>query len=58
MALAAGRSEMLVGPLTMHTQTAIYICEQILKVKFQVAVLENGNCKVACVGVGWENNQI
>ncbi|GAV05567.1 hypothetical protein RvY_15673 [Ramazzottius varieornatus] len=58
MALAAGHSEMLAGPLTMHTQTAIYVCQQLLGVKFSVSMLPNGNCMVACNGVGWENKQI
>ena len=53
MALAAGRSSMKCGPLTMHTQTAIHVAEKIMKVcyygsflnlsVFYVLALKSGN---------------
>ncbi|KAJ8717492.1 hypothetical protein PYW08_005891 [Mythimna loreyi] len=51
MALAEGQSSVRVGDITMHTKTAIYICELIAKVKFEI--VEDG-CKniVTCTGLG------
>ena len=41
MALADGVSEMLSGCLTLHTQTAIDIAEQMTNAKFEVKCLDN-----------------
>lgn len=42
MALAEGSSEMLTGSLTLHTQTAIWIAEEMSGVKFEVIKLSGG----------------
>jgi RNA 3'-terminal phosphate cyclase (ATP) len=42
MALAQGSSEMLTGSLTLHTQTAIWIAEEMAGVKFEVTKLSDG----------------
>jgi RNA 3'-terminal phosphate cyclase (ATP) len=42
MALAEGSSEMLTGSLTLHTQTAIWIAEEMSGVKFEVTKLSQG----------------
>jgi RNA 3'-terminal phosphate cyclase (ATP) len=41
MALAEGSSEILTGSLTLHTQTAIWIAEEMSGVKFEVTQLLN-----------------
>eukprot|EP00540_Astrosyne_radiata_P001863 CAMPEP_0116837300 /NCGR_PEP_ID=MMETSP0418-20121206/8576_1 /TAXON_ID=1158023 /ORGANISM="Astrosyne radiata, Strain 13vi08-1A" /LENGTH=298 /DNA_ID=CAMNT_0004467167 /DNA_START=206 /DNA_END=1102 /DNA_ORIENTATION=- len=43
MALAGGTSELLTGSLTLHTQTAIGLAEQVCGVKFEITKLEEGN---------------
>lgn len=52
MALAAGRSEIKTGPLTLHTQTAIYVTELLLPVKYLVQELDDGTVIIACDGIG------
>jgi RNA 3'-terminal phosphate cyclase (ATP) len=42
MALAQGSSEMLTGSLTLHTQTAMWIAEEMSGVKFEVTKLSDG----------------
>jgi RNA 3'-terminal phosphate cyclase (ATP) len=42
MALAQGSSEMLTGSFTLHTQTAIWIAEEMSGVKFEVTKLSDG----------------
>lgn len=42
MALAGGMSEMLVGSLTLHTQTAIWVAEQCTSAKFDLRRLDDG----------------
>jgi RNA 3'-terminal phosphate cyclase (ATP) len=42
MALADGVSEILTGSLTQHTQTAIWVAEQIVGAKFEVTRLDEG----------------
>ena len=54
MALAKGRSRYLSGPLSLHTQTAIHICQLMLGVKFDVKTLDQGNVIVECDGMGFE----
>ena len=43
MALAAGTSRMLTGSLTLHTQTAIWVAEQLTGTRFRVQRLDSGN---------------
>ena len=54
MALAKGHSRYLSGPLSLHTQTAIHICQLMLGVKFDVKTLDQGNVIVECDGMGFE----
>ena len=58
MALAKGQSRILTGPLTLHTQTAIYIASELTKVKFDVIAIENVNNVIRniiqCDGIGYE----
>jgi RNA 3'-terminal phosphate cyclase (ATP) len=42
MALAEGSSEMLTGSLTLHTETAIWIAEEMSGAKFEVTKLSEG----------------
>lgn len=55
MALARGVSRMRCTlPLTMHTQTAIYIAELITQARFNV--IEQGSTGIIeCNGIGYEN---
>jgi RNA 3'-terminal phosphate cyclase len=49
MALASGKSEILVPELTEHVKTNIWLCEKFLGSKF--ITKENGeNFKVSCYG--------
>ena len=42
MALAAGTSRVVTGSLTLHTQTAIWVAEQLTAARFVVTRLDNG----------------
>lgn len=54
MALARGTSHIRTVPLTLHTKTAIHVCELMTKARFNV--IDQGNtCIVECQGVGLEN---
>lgn len=50
MALAEGRSRIRVGELTLHTKTAIYIVEQLSKVRFDIIPHGNSNI-IECDGL-------
>jgi RNA 3'-terminal phosphate cyclase (ATP) len=52
MALAEGSSEMLTGSLTLHTQTAIWIAEEMSGVKFEVTKLSQGKATATQNGYG------
>uniref|UniRef100_A0A673ND89 RNA 3'-terminal phosphate cyclase n=1 Tax=Sinocyclocheilus rhinocerous TaxID=307959 RepID=A0A673ND89_9TELE len=60
MALANGTSRMRTGPITLHTQTAIHMAEQLTNAKFVIrkAEDEHGNNDtyiIECQGVGATN---
>jgi RNA 3'-terminal phosphate cyclase (ATP) len=57
MALAAGKSRVRMGPLTMHTRTAIHICEMLSGAVFKVEKVEDngGAVVVECEGIGMVN---
>uniref|UniRef100_A0A672QDT8 RNA 3'-terminal phosphate cyclase n=1 Tax=Sinocyclocheilus grahami TaxID=75366 RepID=A0A672QDT8_SINGR len=60
MALANGTSRMRTGPITLHTQTAIHVAEQLMNAKFVIrkAEDEHGNNDtyiIECQGVGATN---
>ncbi len=53
MALAKGKSKVLVGPLTLHTKTAIHVAEKMTSTAvFTVTEVENGNVLLECFGIG------
>lgn len=63
MALAKGTSKIRMSkPLTLHTQTAIYVVELITKVLFNIRDDDDGansqTCIVECCGIGLENKSI
>ncbi|XP_063704927.1 RNA 3'-terminal phosphate cyclase [Culicoides brevitarsis] len=55
MALAKGTSRVRTLPLTLHTKTAIHVCELMTKAKFRV-VEEGQTCVIECDGIGLENS--
>ncbi|XP_065297117.1 RNA 3'-terminal phosphate cyclase isoform X1 [Dermacentor albipictus] len=52
MALANGISQILCGPLTLHTETAIYVAHQLTQAKFNSSPQEGGTVLLECVGAG------
>lgn len=55
MALACGTSKVRVGPLSLHTETAIHIAELLTKAKFSINKdEEDGSCVVECEGCGYK----
>lgn len=56
MALAAGASEMLCGPLELHTTTAIHWAQYITGARFSVEQVPDSACfRICCEGVGFKN---
>uniref|UniRef100_A0A8C1Q4Z5 RNA 3'-terminal phosphate cyclase n=1 Tax=Cyprinus carpio TaxID=7962 RepID=A0A8C1Q4Z5_CYPCA len=59
MALANGTSRMRTGPITLHTQTAIHVAEQLTNAKFVIHKSEDEHAKdtyiIECQGVGATN---
>ncbi|KAK6484778.1 RNA 3'-terminal phosphate cyclase-like [Huso huso] len=60
MALANGTSRIRTGPLTLHTQTAIHVAEQLTKAKFTVTKAEDQDSNedthiIECQGIGMTN---
>lgn len=54
MALAQGTSRIKTVPLTLHTKTAIHVCELMTKARFKVTD-QGKTCIIECQGVGLEN---
>jgi len=52
MALANGESKMLSGPISLHTETAIWIAQTLTKAKFQVEKLDKNLNMITCTGSG------
>lgn len=62
MALAGGRSELLCGPITLHTRTAIHVAESLTNAKFTIQPVPNGASEekeeqyerniIICEGIG------
>ncbi|KAL7058066.1 hypothetical protein AAHC03_016667 [Spirometra sp. Aus1] len=52
MALADGKSSLRTTAPTLHTQSAIYVAEKLLPVKFVVEEQANGTVLLSCEGVG------
>ncbi|XP_059425343.1 RNA 3'-terminal phosphate cyclase-like [Carassius carassius] len=59
MALANGTSRIRTGPITLHTQTAIHVAEQLTNAKFVIRKSEdelaNNTYIIECQGVGATN---
>ncbi|KAM7359454.1 RNA 3'-terminal phosphate cyclase [Cochliomyia hominivorax] len=55
MALAKGKSEILTGPLTNHTLTAIYVAEKMSGVHFNIENLNEKHVRLSCTGIGYES---
>ncbi|XP_071952221.1 RNA 3'-terminal phosphate cyclase-like [Antedon mediterranea] len=60
MALAEGQSRLLCGPISLHTQTAIHIAEQLTKAKFTVtpAAGKEACFMIECQGIGLQNTAL
>ena len=56
MALACGKSQIECGPLTLHTKTAIYICELLTSAKFKVSDVDKNTVLIECQGIGYYSN--
>ena len=56
MALAAGRSRVRAGPLTLHTETAIHVASAISGAKFRVEKSDGNAVIIECDGIGLEND--
>ncbi|KAK3855713.1 hypothetical protein Pcinc_029519 [Petrolisthes cinctipes] len=53
MALAKGRSSIRTGPLTKHTETAMWVATLMTKVEFKVTKEEGSDCVIVeCDGIG------
>lgn len=60
MALANGTSRIRTGPITLHTQTAIHVAEQLTNAKFVISKSEDEHAKndtyiIECQGAGATN---
>uniref|UniRef100_A0A1B6EDJ6 RNA 3'-terminal phosphate cyclase n=1 Tax=Clastoptera arizonana TaxID=38151 RepID=A0A1B6EDJ6_9HEMI len=58
MALANGVSKILSGPITLHTETAIYVAERMTKAKFTISDHPSGVKLIQCTGIGLINKNI
>jgi RNA 3'-terminal phosphate cyclase (ATP) len=63
MALAEGRSQMNSGPLSLHTQTAIYCAEKLTTSRFTVTSKEEekdsgASEMISCQGIGHFNHNL
>ena len=54
MALANGKSRIKTGPLTLHTETAIYFAQKLTDAKFVVNKVDSCNI-IECTGIGFKN---
>jgi len=57
MALAPGESQLVTGPLTLHTETAIHIAQTLTGAKFKIENCQENNraWKIICQGTGFVN---
>lgn len=60
MALSEGTSRVLVGPLTLHTKTAIHITTMLTKVQFNVIDMNSQpeTYLLECTGIGFVNKYL
>ncbi|KAK3089015.1 hypothetical protein FSP39_000164 [Pinctada imbricata] len=55
MALAKGKSRVLCGPMSLHTQTAIHVAQLMTEAKFEVKELSKTSTLIECEGIGLVN---
>ena len=56
MALADGKSRIKVGPITNHTETAIYVAELLTSARFKIDKIDDNDTNVIeCTGIGFKN---
>ncbi|KAK6179432.1 hypothetical protein SNE40_011793 [Patella caerulea] len=55
MALAKGKSEVLCGPVSLHTQTAIHVAQLLSQAKFNIKKISETTNVIECEGIGLEN---
>lgn len=58
MALANGVSEIVSGPLTLHTRTAIWVAETMTQAKFSYEELSEKQVLIKCQGIGVKNSAV
>jgi len=59
MGLASGESTLRSGPLTLHTESAIHITQQITGAKFSISNDPNNNSwLIRCSGIGYTNRYL
>lgn len=53
MAMAEGKSRIRTGPITKHTETAIWVSEMMTKARFNIIKDESSDCvTIECEGIG------
>ncbi|EDR11018.1 uncharacterized protein LACBIDRAFT_316113 [Laccaria bicolor S238N-H82] len=57
MALAEGTSQVRTGAVTLHTQTAIWLAQQLTDAKFEVEEESSGTVIIRCQGIGYQYHQ-
>ena len=55
MALAAGCSSVLTGPISLHTHTAIHFAAALTGAQFEVEKLAQGRHLIRCEGLAFAN---
>ncbi|XP_076439997.1 RNA 3'-terminal phosphate cyclase-like [Babylonia areolata] len=58
MALAKGKSRVLCGPITLHTETAIHVAKQLTQAQFKIEKVSQTTNMIECEGIGFENTQV
>ncbi|XP_067678311.1 RNA 3'-terminal phosphate cyclase-like [Haliotis asinina] len=58
MALAEGKSDVLCGPITLHTKTAIHVAQLLTKAKFEIKKLSDNSNVIECEGIGLVNSRL
>ncbi|KAL2650423.1 hypothetical protein R1flu_018551 [Riccia fluitans] len=53
MALAEGKSRVLTGPISLHTQTAIWVAKEMTGVDFSVEKVDDTKFLIHCEGIGY-----
>lgn len=56
MAIAHGKSRVKCGPVTLHTQTAIHVAQELTEAKFNIINEGPDSNIIECEGIGLKNN--